>query len=139
MVTGDGLGGATSFAIVVSTLSCGWLSPGNSICESLSNAWQVVYNYVFALAGAALAVVMNSSFALDETDQPLTAGFSPMRMALGGFLVIAGARVAGGCTCGHGVSGTSELSIESFVGAGAIFGGAILTRCIMVFVLGINY
>ena len=98
-----------------------------------------MHNYVWVLFGAVLARMMNTSWALDDTSQPLTSGFAPMRMAAGAFLAVVGARVAGGCTCGHGVSGTSELSVESFVGAGAIFGAAIATRCIMVFIFDIDY
>jgi len=38
-----------------------------------------------------------------------------------------GSRAAGGCTCGHGISGMSELSLQSVVGTMGIFGGAIVT------------
>eukprot|EP00662_Eupelagonemidae_sp_cell21_P020460 gene20460-biopygen77079 len=66
--------------------------------------------------------------------------FHRSRSFAGGVLIIVGARVAGGCTsgapryntverltCGHGISGVSELGLESFAGCAAIFGGAIGT------------
>lgn len=139
MATTESMGGASSYFVISSTLTGGWLSPNSSILKSLKNAWQPIYNYGFVLAGAMLARLVNSDWALDETRQPLTDGFPAMRMFVGAFLAICGSRFAGGCTCGHGVSGTSELSIESFIGAACIFGGAIATRCIMFFALDIEY
>ena len=50
-----------------------------------------------------------------------------LQMVLGGFLVMFGARLAGGCTSGHGISGVSNLCWRSFASIGTMFGGAILT------------
>ncbi|KAK3896418.1 hypothetical protein C8A05DRAFT_20601, partial [Staphylotrichum tortipilum] len=47
---------------------------------------------------------------------------SPVRSALGGFMIVFGSRMAGGCTSGHGISGLSLMSISSFLTAAAIFG-----------------
>ena len=41
--------------------------------------------------------------------------------AAGGFLVIFGARLAGGCTSGHVVSGISQLAVSGMVFAAAVF------------------
>ncbi|KAL2266896.1 hypothetical protein VTJ83DRAFT_4173 [Remersonia thermophila] len=46
---------------------------------------------------------------------------SPARSVAGGFLMVLGARVAGGCTSGHGISGLSLLSLSSFVTVAATF------------------
>jgi len=40
---------------------------------------------------------------------------SPLRGLLGGFLIVFGSRMAGGCTSGHGISGLSLLSVSSFL------------------------
>lgn len=45
---------------------------------------------------------------------------------VGGIFLGVGARWAGGCTSGHGISGTSMLSIISWVAAVAFFVGGIL-------------
>lgn len=37
----------------------------------------------------------------------------------GGLLLIIGARWAGGCMCGHGISGTAQLSVASYLTLGA--------------------
>jgi uncharacterized membrane protein YedE/YeeE len=34
---------------------------------------------------------------------------------LGGFLLLFGARLAGGCTSGHGISGTLQLGVSSWL------------------------
>jgi uncharacterized membrane protein YedE/YeeE len=49
---------------------------------------------------------------------------SPIRSFLGGTLLIFGARVANGCTSGHGISGFANLSWRSFLAVGGMFIGA---------------
>ncbi|KAL1843306.1 hypothetical protein VTJ49DRAFT_2123 [Mycothermus thermophilus] len=46
---------------------------------------------------------------------------SPVRSVVGGFLIVFGARIAGGCTSGHGISGLSLMSVSSFVTVAATF------------------
>jgi len=45
----------------------------------------------------------------------------------GGVLLLFGARLAGGCTSGHMISGISQLALSSFVFGVVTFGAAILT------------
>jgi uncharacterized protein len=45
----------------------------------------------------------------------------------GGFLMLLGARIADGCTSGHGISGLAQMSLGSFVAVTAMFVGGILT------------
>ncbi len=45
---------------------------------------------------------------------------------LGGFVMLIGARIAGGCTSGHGISGMAQLSVGSTVAVAAMFAGGIL-------------
>lgn len=56
---------------------------------------------------------------------------SPARAALGGFMIIFGGRMAGGCTSGHGISGLSLMSTSSYLTAAAIFGAGGLTGLLM--------
>lgn len=46
---------------------------------------------------------------------------------IGGFILIFGARMAGGCTSGHILSGGMQLSVSSLVFAAFVFGGLLLT------------
>ena len=50
---------------------------------------------------------------------------------VGGVLIGFGARWAGGCTSGHGISGTSSLSITSFVATGTFMAAAILVTFVL--------
>jgi hypothetical protein len=43
----------------------------------------------------------------------------------GGFLLLLGARIADGCTSGHGISGIAQLAIGSFIAVAAMFAGGI--------------
>lgn len=42
---------------------------------------------------------------------------------IGGFLILFGARLAGGCTSGHIISGMTQLAVSSTIFAAAVFGG----------------
>lgn len=46
---------------------------------------------------------------------------------LGGFVLLFGARLAGGCTSGHGISGMSQLGIGSMITVIFMFAGGIVT------------
>lgn len=49
-----------------------------------------------------------------------------IRAFVGGCTMIFGARLAGGCTSGHGISGMSTFSISSIITVAAMFGGGIV-------------
>jgi len=136
MISRTGLGGSSSLITVVSTFTCGRIWPKRTIFH---NCYQLVQNYVWVLTFAMLASFTSGTEELQMTTQPITDGFTALRMASGMFLCIFGSLFAGGCTCGHGVTGISELNIESWVGGATIFAAAIATRCIMVFGLGVEH
>jgi uncharacterized membrane protein YedE/YeeE len=50
---------------------------------------------------------------------------------LGGVLMAFGARLAGGCTSGHGISGALQLSVGSWVALICFFAGGIATAMLM--------
>lgn len=45
---------------------------------------------------------------------------------LGGVIMVFGARIADGCTSGHGVSGIAQLAVGSFIAVTAMFGAGII-------------
>jgi uncharacterized protein len=52
----------------------------------------------------------------------------PLRLMVafaGGFVLLMGARIANGCTSGHGLSGLSQLAVSSTIAMAATFGGGI--------------
>lgn len=46
---------------------------------------------------------------------------------IGGFLIVFGARIAGGCTSGHIISGITQLSVSGFIFAAGVFATGIIT------------
>lgn len=46
---------------------------------------------------------------------------------IGGFLILFGARLAGGCTSGHIISGMTQLAVSSMIFTAAVFGGGMGT------------
>jgi uncharacterized membrane protein YedE/YeeE len=46
---------------------------------------------------------------------------------LGGFLILFGARLAGGCTSGHIISGITQLAVSSMIFGAAVFASGIFT------------
>ncbi len=49
----------------------------------------------------------------------------------GGFAMVFGARLAGGCTSGHGISGMSAFSVSSIVSVASMFAGGIALGFLM--------
>ncbi len=47
--------------------------------------------------------------------------------AVGGFLLMLGARVAGGCTSGHGISGSLQLALSGWVFFASLFVSGVIT------------
>lgn len=45
----------------------------------------------------------------------------------GGAIMAFGARMAGGCTSGHGISGTLQLAVGSWIAAACFFAGGVIT------------
>lgn len=59
-------------------------------------------------------------------------------MVVGGFLVGFGARYAGGCTSGHGITGLSMLQLSSLVALiGFFVGGSLVTHLLLPLILGL--
>lgn len=50
---------------------------------------------------------------------------------LGGIIMAFGARVAGGCTSGHGISGALQLSVGSWLALGSFFIGGVAAAWVM--------
>jgi len=56
---------------------------------------------------------------------------TPWKAVLGGVAMVFGARLAGGCTSGHGISGMATFAVASFITVAAMFGGGIATAMIL--------
>lgn len=59
---------------------------------------------------------------------------TPLRLLVafvGGAVMAFGARLAGGCTSGHGISGTMQLSVGSWIAVACFFGGGVVVARVM--------
>lgn len=89
-----------------------------------SNAyWQVVYGL-----GAVLGGWLSATGAVVPPPRPTDPiGVGPALALSGGFLLMYGARMAGGCASGHGLSGVPLLAVSGWTAVPCMFGGAIAT------------
>jgi uncharacterized membrane protein YedE/YeeE len=100
------------------------------------NWWQVA---VVAGIAAGAFISMRLSGARRQTISPVWAratGTSTLAARapiafLAGFIMLFGARIAGGCTSGHGISGMAQLSAGSTLAVAAMFTGGILTATLL--------
>lgn len=72
----------------------------------------------------AMSFVWNRALGIDSLGKRLPLAFAA------GFLLLLGARIADGCTSGHGISGIAQLSIGSFLAVTAMFAGGIATAAL---------
>lgn len=96
------------------------------------NKWQVIYA-LGAFTGSAI-----SSFWSHEGSWliPAPNPLHPVASLLGGFFLVFGARVAAGCTSGHGISGMGSGSLGSMLAVCGMFGGAIAFSIARYFITG---
>ena len=97
-----------------------------------------IFDWQFALV---IMLIVGAFIArkLGNAPKPLTvpatwaAAFGPSKVKryaaafLGGALLLYGARMAGGCTSGHGISGGLQLAVSSYLFMAAMFAAGIAT------------
>lgn len=94
------------------------------------------------IIGALVSAMLSGSFQLVLVPALWgdTFGYNPVVRVLiaviGGIVLETGARWAGGCTSGHGISGTSQLSCASIAAASCFFIGGILMAVFLFRVIG---
>jgi hypothetical protein len=132
--------GTSSSYVTVGGLIASWIDPSilkiDYVAKHLAltgkNWWQVAL--VGGIAIGAL-ISMKLSGARRQPISPIwtraLGSASPTRryaVALAaGFIMLFGARIADGCTSGHGLSGTAQLAVGSMVAVAAMFAGGIAT------------
>ncbi len=96
--------------------------------------WMLVLGIVI---GAFLSSMLSGQFHLHWIPSMWAAAFGsavPVRFIvalLGGIMIGVGARWAGGCTSGHGISGTLQLAVSSWIAVVCFFLGGIVTAMIL--------
>ncbi|MFP4185259.1 MAG: YeeE/YedE thiosulfate transporter family protein [Candidatus Natronoplasma sp.] len=96
--------------------------------------WMLVLGVV---VGAFISSILSGSFRIETIPEIWNDTFGSSLILrftgalIGGILLGFGARMAGGCTSGHGISGTSQLSLGSWLALVFFFIGGILTAMII--------
>lgn len=77
--------------------------------------------------GAFVSSYLGGTFAINRT----LGVDSALNSIIGGALLLLGARLAGGCTSGHGISGMAQLSVASIITVAAMFAGGIASAFLL--------
>ncbi|NLF38009.1 YeeE/YedE family protein [bacterium] len=119
------------------------LARGERVCRkpyyqafppSVDWEWMLVLGVII---GAALSAWLSGTWALQWVPEMWRASFGPgvfkrVAVALAGSVCMGlGARWAGGCTSGHGISGTAQLAVSSWLAAACFFAGGIATAFLL--------
>jgi uncharacterized membrane protein YedE/YeeE len=98
--------------------------------------WQVML-VLGVVIGAFASAIISGNFALEVTTPKWVGTFGDdvsLRLIvalIGGVVIGIGARWAGGCTSGHGISGTLQLALSSWIAAICFFAGGIAVAMII--------
>ncbi len=101
--------------------------------------WMLVLGIII---GAFISSVLSGSFSLELIPYLWNKTFGSsiffrlIFSVIGGIFVGFGARMAGGCTSGHGISGNLQLSVGSYIATFFFFAGGIITAIIIYSVIG---
>jgi len=136
--------GASSSYVTVGGVIASWVDPSilqidyvaRHVAATAKNWWQVAL-----VGGIAVGAVLSArlSGAVRQPISPIWAralgSSSPggrYGVAFGaGFVMLFGARLADGCTSGHGLSGMAQLAVGSTVAVAAMFAGGIAAALLM--------
>lgn len=113
---------------------------GGKYAENVANPLN--YSFVFVLAmliGGALSAWLRGGIGSDERRVPelWRANFGDSAIKryavafIGGFIVLYGARLAGGCTSGHMMSGMMQTALSGYLFAAGAFAAAVPTALML--------
>ncbi|XP_022095447.1 uncharacterized protein LOC110981813 [Acanthaster planci] len=117
---GDTVGGSQSYCTMLSQLCVSRTLEEKmpyltQYKRGIDNWWQVLF-VIGAVGGACISAASSSSLGA-------AGGITPTAAFVGGVLMLYGARMAGGCTSGHGLSGFGLMMALSAVTVPAMFAG----------------
>jgi uncharacterized membrane protein YedE/YeeE len=140
----EALGTSTTFVRVVGIIES-WIAPGHVasnpylakyIVENPPVEWQMLL-VIGLFIGAFVSAKLSGDSRVEHVPEVWASRFGRGRWTrytgafLGGVLVLFGARMAGGCTSGHGISGGLQLSVSSWLFFGSFFVAGIGTAFVL--------
>ncbi len=122
----------TSWGMVLEEVSPSWAAASpylKVVGTAVTSEWMLVLGVALGGLAAALAFRSRTAEVVPATWAERFGPSAPRRFLgafAGGALFLFGARLAGGCTSGHIVSGMSQLAVSGFVFAAAVFASGML-------------
>jgi uncharacterized membrane protein YedE/YeeE len=143
MLIETALGASSSYVTIGGTIAS-WIDPSilkvdyvaRHVAATGKNWWQVALVIGVAIGAFASMKLSGAKRApISPIWQRALGSSSPAkRYAVafaGGFVLLLGARIADGCTSGHGLSGMAQLAVGSTVAVAAMFAGGIATAMLL--------
>ena len=136
--------GTSSSYVTVGGIVASWIDPSilkidyvaRHVAATGKNWWQVALVIGIAI-GAFVSMKLSGAkrAAISPIWQRALGSTSPAKRYavafVGGFVLLLGARIADGCTSGHGLSGMAQLAVGSTVAVAAMFAGGIATAMLL--------
>lgn len=136
--------GASSSYVTIGSIFVSWIDPSilksdyvaRHVAATGKNWWQVALVIGVAI-GAFVSMKLSGAkrAAISPIWERALGSRSPAKRYavafLGGFIMLLGARIADGCTSGHGLSGLAQLAVGSTVAVAAMFAGGIATAMLL--------
>ena len=131
-VFGDPLGVTTAYSRIASLFAVPVIGAdavaANSYWKSMPLKWDYgVWFLVGIPVGSFLSAILSGTWRLELVPEVWKERFGPsvakrfIAAFLGGIVIMYGARLAGGCTSGHGISGGLQLAVSSWLFLGVMF------------------
>lgn len=119
VLTGDPVGVSTGYEVMGTHF---WRALDSKLGQGHSKRSSPPSKSIFFAVGIiAGSWALTRSLPVGHTEA--RSGISALRGITGGLIMVFGARTAGGCTSGHGISGMSMLSVSSMVTVACMFLG----------------
>lgn len=141
-VFGDPLGVTTAYSRVASLFALPFMGSdavaANSYWKSMPLKWDYgVWFLVGIPFGALASAIISGTWRLELVPEVWKERFGPsvakrfLAAFLGGIVIMYGARLAGGCTSGHGISGGLQLAVSSWLFLAVMFATGLVVSRIM--------
>lgn len=141
-VFGDPLGVTTAFSRVASLFAVPVIGADvvaqNSYWKSMPLKWDYGVWFIVGIPlGAFLSAIRSGTWRLELVPEVWKERFGPsvtrrfIAAFLGGAVIMYGARLAGGCTSGHGISGGLQLAVSSWVFLIVMFATGLVLSALM--------
>jgi len=92
------------------------------LSKNIATWWQCVLVSGVALGAAAAIGLSSAVFARSDLWYSLPSSVTVAEQLIGGAMLVFGARMAGGCTSGHGITGCGHQGLNSYLAVGAMLG-----------------